>query len=305
MPSTISIVIVSWNVSQLLRSCIRSIYASEGNFNLEIVVVDNNSSDDTVPIVKSEFPDVVLICNKTNPGFARANNQGFKIAKGEYIFILNPDTEIDKNCIAFLLQAIESSDEIGMAGPKLIYNDGRIQHTCARKLPSLKFYLLNKVFRLRGREKNETSDYYSYKKYIEAISGAAMFISARLLFDIKMFREDYIHCGEDIDLCYRIGLNNKKIIFVPEAIVIHYAGQSSKQDIVRSGINTFISQQKYYYYTKGKLEGILFRIIVSLIQMPVDFLVSVFKYLSGKIDKNEFNKRITLILKTLAWKPIN
>jgi len=302
---TISIVIVSWNVSQLLRNCIRSIYASKGDFNLEIIVVDNNSSDDTTVVIKKEFPDVVLICNKTNLGFARANNQGFKIAKGEYIFILNPDTEIDKNCITFLLKALLSSPEIGMTGPKLLYKDGNIQYACARKLPNLKSFLFNQSLRLNRLFRNNEKEYNrSVPGFVQAISGAAMFIKKDFLVSIGMFNDEYIHCGEDLELCFRVINQNKKILYVPDARVIHYEGKSSKQNYVRTGVNMNISVQKYYLHTQGKLASIAFRSIICFIQIPVDLTTGGIKFMTGRISKKDFIARLRLAWKTLKWEPL-
>ncbi len=302
---TISIVIVSWNVSQLLRNCIRSIYASEGQFNLEIIVVDNNSSDDTTVMIKKEFPGVLLICNKTNPGFAKANNQGFKIAKGEYIFILNPDTEIDKNCIALLLKALKSSAEIGMTGPKLVFDNGKIQSTCARKLPDLKSYLLNQSLRLNRLVKFDEKEYdRSVPGFVQAISGAAMFIKKDFLINAGMFNDEYIHCGEDLELCYRVNNQNKKILYVPDAYVIHHEGQSSKQNFIRTGVNMNISVQKYYLHTQGKFASVAFRAMICFIEIPVNLTTAVVKFLTGGISKENFSARLKLAWKTLQWKPL-
>ncbi len=135
---TVSVVIVSWKVKRYLLNCLKSIYASDYPGKIEIIVVDNNSKDGTIEAISKTYPNVKLIASKENLGFARGNNLGFKEAKGDYIYILNPDTLIPKNNISILADYLTTHPDVGMTGPKVLFEDGSIQLTCARKFPNLK-----------------------------------------------------------------------------------------------------------------------------------------------------------------------
>jgi len=305
----LSIVIVSWNVKELLGGCLRSIIETVHNIEYEIVVVDNNSSDGSVDFIKTNFPQVVLIENFDNRGFASANNQGFKAANGEYIFILNPDTVVKSDAISILLKQIKTLSKAGIVGPKLILGDGKTQFACARKLPTLLNVSLLQGFSIGNIPvfgkyfKKRMAFPYNYNKLeqVEAISGASMLMKKDLLFQVGLFDEDFLHGGEDIFLCNKITEFGKKIYYIPECEIIHFHGQSAKQDKARVFFNNIKSDRTYFNKTNGYTAGKIYHYMVLFILMPRMFMSSNIKYFLKLIDKNEYRNRMNILQKIINW----
>ena len=286
----LSIVIVNWNVKDFLRDCINSIIENAFGFNYEIIVADNASSDGSVEYIKSHFPKVVLIQNNQNLGFAKANNQCFKIAKGEYIFILNPDTIVLENSIQLLLSSIKSDKEVGMIGPKILNKKSKdtlvssIQWTSARKYPNLmkdifiEFLQLHKLPLIGAWLLRYLQFPYDYNKeqYVNAISGAAMIIKKKNLIELGGFDEQFLHGGEDVYLCRQINKSHK-LVYCPKAHIIHFSGQSSKHSIVSSSVKNYISNAIYYRKVKSKGYSIVYKASLLLIFIPIRIGIGIFK----------------------------
>lgn len=203
----LSIVIVSWNVKDLLKKCLTSIYENSQNISFEIFVVDNASSDGTVQMVKDEFPQVYLIENKKNLGFAKASNQGAKIARGRYLFFLNNDTKIDKKALVKLVEKMQKDKKIGICGCQVRSYDGR------------------RVF-----HKGIGVDIFGYPivwKKTFYVEGSALMIRKSLFKKLGGFDDDYFMFHEDIDLCWRCWLLGFKVVAVPSATVYHFVGAAS------------------------------------------------------------------------------
>ena len=146
----LSIIIVSYNVKDYIKQCIRSIYRSGLSENsFEIIVIDNDSHDGTVDDIKNYFDDIHIIENNVNEGFSKAVNKGIKIAKGNFICLINPDVIIKENTFSVLMDYLESNSNVGCVGPKIINADGSIQHSCKRSFPTP----LNAIFRLFSLDK--------------------------------------------------------------------------------------------------------------------------------------------------------
>lgn len=306
----VSIVIVSWNVSNLLDNCLESVLRQVNGFDYEIIVVDNASSDDTVEVIRNKYPQIKVLVNEENLGFARANNQGFKIARGKYIFILNPDTILIDRALNILLDYMNSNPKVGAAGPKIINSSGSIQTTCAWLLPSLARTLFCTSMRLHkipvfGHyfNKRYISPYqYNVTQTVEAISGAAMLVRGEIITSNGGFREVYFHTGEDVDLCYRIQKQGWKIAFVSEAAIIHLAGQSSKQARVRTAINGKLSVEQYYKNCVSDSSASLYRLIVKVIDIPVTMLISVIKFALGKMSVSDMSEAFAIARGLWKWK---
>ena len=133
----LSVIIVSYNVREDLRECLKSVYASEKSEGLQVIVVDNVSKDDTVQMVQQEFPQVELICNHENLGFPKANNQALAAARGTFTLFLNPDTVVMPDTLSTCVRYLREHADIGLLGCKVLYPDGSIQYECARNFPSL------------------------------------------------------------------------------------------------------------------------------------------------------------------------
>jgi GT2 family glycosyltransferase len=249
----LSIVIVSWNVESLLKKCLQSIYENQGDLSLEVFVVDNNSSDQTVAMIQSKFPEVKLIKNKKNEGFARANNQAIKQARGEYVLLLNPDTEIVDKALDKSLRFMKDSPRCGIMGPKMLFADKSVQPS-VRNLPTVWpiFLMLLKVPKilphLKSIDKYLSVGFdYSRLQEVKQVMGAYMFMSKQALDEVGLLDERFFIWFEEVDLCKRMLDNGKIIMYNPEVVIIHHGGESfSQQGVVKKQLAFFKSAYKYF-----------------------------------------------------------
>ena len=243
---SVSIVIVNYNVNDLILACLKSIYEfSDKALKIEIIVVDNNSHDDSCEAIKSNFPGVILVENKSNDGFPKANNQGFRIASGDLIFMLNPDTEFVEDSISKMLSFFSKEKNIDILAPKLLNSDKTNQQSIWR-YPSLKsvFCEMNYLsFWLKKKnylDKNKAENFE-----IESCSGAAILFKKNILKQIGSLDETMFWI-EDIDFCYRANKSNLKLIYFPETKIIHHIGQSAKKNYKISLSNQIFNKIKFF-----------------------------------------------------------
>ncbi len=236
MSPDISIVILNYNVKAFLEQCLMAIERARHNFKIEIFVVDNASVDGSQAMVKKRFPQVHLIENKKNLGFARANNQALKLARGKYAFILNPDTLIQEDTLLILKSFLDTHPDVGAVGCKLINPDGSFQIGSRRSLPTpwvafSRIIGLSRIFpnsKLFGRY-NMTYLDPNLECEVDVLSGSLLFVRMDTMRKVGYFDEDYFMYGEDIDLCYRIKKAGYGIFYTPTTKAIHYSGESTKK----------------------------------------------------------------------------
>lgn len=235
----LSIVIVNYNVKYFLSNCLLSVFKALEGIESEVFVVDNNSTDQSIEMVESQFPQAITIANKFNAGFSKANNQAIELAKGEYIILLNPDTVVEEDCFIRCIEYMDAHQEAGGMGIKMIDGAGRFLPESKRGLPtpSVAFYKIFGLSRLFPRSKrfgkyhlgyigeNETSE-------IEVMSGAFMLLRKKVTDIIGGLDEAFFMYGEDIDMSYRIIKAGYKNIYFPEARIIHFKGESTKKSSV-------------------------------------------------------------------------
>ncbi len=232
----LSVVIVNYNVEYFLEQCIHSVLAASKGLDVEVFMVDNDSVDGSVQMVKERFPSVKVIDNKENLGFSKANNQAMRLAKGEYILLLNPDTVIEEDTLRKCLDFMDAHPEAGGLGVKMVDGKGIILPESKRGLPTPEtaFYKitgLNKIFPSSKR----INRYYlghlpmDETHEIEILSGAFMFMRKTVLDKVGLLDEAFFMYGEDIDLSYRIILGGYKNYYLPETSIIHYKGESTKK----------------------------------------------------------------------------
>lgn len=232
----LSIVIVNYNVKHFLEQCLISVYNASTNINTEIFVVDNNSVDGSCAMVKERFPHVHLIENKDNRGFSYANNQAIKIATGQYILLLNPDTVVEEDCFRKCISFIDKTPDAGGLTVKMIDGKGRFLPESKRALPTPKvsFYKIVGLTNLFPKSKIFARYYLGHLSHeeineIEILPGAFMFLRKDTLDKSGYLDEDYFMYGEDIDLSYRITKAGYKNYYFPETTIIHYKGESTKK----------------------------------------------------------------------------
>lgn len=235
----LSIIIVSYNVKFYLMQCLQSIRQSQGSHEYEIIVVDNHSRDDSVKYVKRHFPEVVLIDNMHNVGFARANNQGIACAHGDYILLLNPDTLLGEDVLASCLDFMESHPAAGGIGVKMLTANGRKAMESRRGIPTplTSFFKMSGLCARFPRSKVFAKYYMSYLPWdtpqqIEIISGAFCMMRKEVLDRAGWLDEDFFMYGEDIDLSYRLLKSGAENWYLPLSI-LHYKGESTKKSSFR------------------------------------------------------------------------
>lgn len=229
----LSISIASWNVRDLLKKCLESIFKEKRGLNVETIVVDNNSNDGTLAMVKSSFPEVKLIENKSNLGFAAANNQAIKVSKGKYVLLLNPDSIISSNALGKMVEIMESYPKAAALGCKLLLPDGSVQRSC-RSFPTpvsmLSSYMpfLNLISKSCREYRMLDFDYNSFRE-VDQPMGACLMLRMDAIKDVGLLDENFFLYFEEVDWCFRAKAAGWKVYFTPEAQVIHYGKQSSKQ----------------------------------------------------------------------------
>ena len=239
----LSVVIVNYNVQHFLEQCLNSVFKAaqalltyNSSFETEVFVVDNNSVDGSISMLREQFQHVVLIENHDNVGFSKANNQAISIAKGEYILALNPDTLIEEDTFIKTINYLDKNKQIGGLGPKMIDGKGRFLAESKRALPTpwVAFYKIFGLSSLFPKSKKFGKYHLSYLPEneindIEILAGAFMLMRKTVLNEIGYFDERFFMYGEDIDLSYRILLSGAKNVYFPDTTVIHYKGESTKK----------------------------------------------------------------------------
>ena len=255
----LSVIIVSYNVKDYIKQCIRSIYKSNlDNDLLEVIVIDNDSYDGTVQDIQSSFPNVSIIENKSNKGFAKAVNVGIKQSNGDFICLLNPDVIIKDNTFSTLIEYLESNKNTGCIGPKVLNVDGTVQHSCKRSFPTplnavFRLFSIDKIFpksKIFGKYNLTYLDVNKIHK-VDAISGAFMMFNKKIVTEIGLLDENFFMFAEDIDFCYRIKNKGYDIIYNPNAEIMHYKGESVKS-APYDMVNIFYNAMEIYFKKYSK-----------------------------------------------------
>jgi len=235
----LSVIIVNYNVCHFLEQTLLSVRKASTGLNVEVIVVDNNSVDSSVEMVKAKFPEVALILNKKNTGFSCANNQAIQIAKGEYVLLLNPDTVVEEDTFAKCCNFMDKHPEAGALGVKMVDGKGNFLPESKRGLPTpwVAFYKIFGLARLFPKSRKFGRYHLGYldpcdTNEVEVLSGAFMFIRKTALDRAGLLDEDFFMYGEDIDLSYRIIKAGYKNYYFPETRIIHYKGESTKKTSV-------------------------------------------------------------------------
>lgn len=227
----LSIIIVNWNTAALLQDCLASLFAASlpPASSIEVIVVDNASSDNSIAIVQQHFPTVHLIPNQENVGFARANNQGIAISQGRYILLLNSDTVMPPATLAGLLTFMDTTPDAGACSPRLQRPDGQPQAFAFGGDPTPLYLLRRGLYRLLLRR--GLHDWYtSHTQFVNWVSGACLLLRRNAIEQTGGLDENIFMYFEDNDLCLRIRQAGWKVYYHPQVSVIHIGGQSLKQN---------------------------------------------------------------------------
>ncbi|MGH9547851.1 MAG: glycosyltransferase family 2 protein [Terriglobales bacterium] len=232
----LSILIVSWNTRDLLRACLTKLQAELSSLaSTEVFLVDNASADGSASMVASEFPWVQLIQNETNRGFAAANNQALKLAGGDFVLLLNPDTEVYPGALSTLIEFMNTHPRAAIVAPQLINSDGTVQRSC-RQFPTFlaMSYELIGLSRLfpnvhRFREYKMLDWEHDDERQVDQPEGACLLLRRAVIDEVGVLDEGFFMLFEEVDWCYRIKQAGWEIWFTPSARVLHHYGQSIKQ----------------------------------------------------------------------------
>ncbi len=228
----LSVIIVNWNLCELIKECIHSLHSTIKDMTFEIIVVDNASSDNSVEMLKQDFPEVITVTNNKNIGFGKANNQACKMSQGKYLLLLNPDATVLPTSVEKMLHILKTQEEVGLVGPKILNSDDTIQKACLRKYPSLirELQYLLRLDRFLTDKRLLTSG-LNYEKAQEAnvISGSCMLLSRDVFEQSGRFDERFFMYGEDVDLCRSVWESGWKVLYYHKAVVQHNAHSASKK----------------------------------------------------------------------------
>jgi GT2 family glycosyltransferase len=249
----VSIIIVSWNTKKLLSECLDSISAYSDGYSIETMVVDNHSTDGTLDLLRVQYPQVRVVVNDDNIGFARANNQGVGLTAGEYVLLLNSDAMLTPGALRSLMELAQSHPKAGMVGARLAYPNDRFQASHS-PIPTLRqeFLILSGLGRVfygssypsAGPEEEKGPQKVGY------VEGACMLAARKAYLDVCGLDEGYFMYAEDVDICFAMQKKGWEVWYQPVAKIIHVGSASSKDrkpqreaDLYRSRVRFF---RKYY-----------------------------------------------------------
>ncbi len=297
----LSIIIVNWNTKRYLLRCLESVFDSEKRNAWEVTVIDNGSQDGSAKEVKKSFPNIRLIANEENCGFARATNQGIQHSSGRYVLLLNPDTEVRKSSIERLLAFMDAYPDTGITGVQLINGDGSKQNSIAN-FPSLATELLNKsllrwVFprRFPGKERA-----YLEPKEVESVIGACMLVRREAIDRVGMLDEDYFLFFEETDWCYRMRKAGWKVFHLPQSEVVHFQGKGAEIRKREAKVEYYRSRYHFFRKNRGELQYIL--LLLGLVtKLKVEILSLFMGCLLTFFLIRKWRQRLSIYLYLLVW----
>ncbi|AWB46177.1 glycosyl transferase family 2 [Paenibacillus sp. CAA11] len=232
----LSIIIVNFNTCDMTMDCLNSVYNSKIEFNYEVILVDNHSSDGSPEMIPKQYPQVKFIANKDNLGFAKANNQGMGIASGRYVLLLNSDTIVQPDTFQNMIRFMDNAPDVGAAGCKVILPDGSLDRACKRgnPTPSASFYyafgfskMFPKVPKFNQYQLGYLDPNDSYP--VDCLVGAFMIVRKEVIEQVGGLDEEYFMYGEDIDWCYRIKQAGWNVYYKGDTYIVHYKGGSARR----------------------------------------------------------------------------
>lgn len=237
----LSVVIVVYNVRDLLAACLASLYASRGPLAVEVCVVDNASQDGSAALVRARFPEVALIACDANRGYARANNLALERASGRHILLLNPDTVLPPDGLRTLVRLLDEDPTLGAVGPKLVRPDGSLDLACRRSFPTPEVALYRMLGLSRRFPRSRRFARYNLTYLdpdepadVDAVVGACMAIRGTALRQVGLLDERFFMYGEDLDLAFRLKQHGWRVRYEPSVVVLHHKGASSRQASLRA-----------------------------------------------------------------------
>jgi hypothetical protein len=282
----VSVVVVNWNTQDILRDCLRSIYEQCSEIDLEVIVIDNASTDGSVEMVKKDFPQVTLIENSKNRGFAAANNQGIDISKGRYVLLLNSDTVVLDNAIAKTAAFADSHPEAAVVGCRVLNPDRTLQPTCFM-FPSILNMLLSSTYLYKLFPKNkffgrERMTWWNRNdiREVDVVTGCFMLVRQDAIKKVGSMDEQYFMYGEETDWCYRFKQAGWKMLFTPCAEIIHLGGQSAQKRATTMVVQlrkSILQFMKKHYGPLIYRIACLLTVIFLAVRLPIWSVIALFQ----------------------------
>lgn len=303
----ISVIIVSWNTRQLLERCLESVCASDaGSADVELLVVDNGSSDGSPEMVTSRFPSVRLVANGDNVGFVRANNLAIGMATGDYLLLLNPDTELIGGAIQEMVRYADMHPEVGVVGPQLLNSDGSLQSSRRRFPTRATAFLESTVLQRWFPNHSALRAYYvldrgdDQTQEVDWVVGAGLLVRTAATRQVGSMDEGYFMYSEELDWCRRLKAAGWKVVYHPAARLIHHGGQSSDQDLLHRHTRFQHSKCRYFEKYHGRSFAQLLRL--ALLGNYLFLLVEdVAKLLLLRRNRSMRRHRIGVLARVVAW----
>jgi len=288
----LSIVIVTWNVREELEQCLRSIDKNRPQALYEVLVVDNASADGTAEAIRERFPNVKLIVNSRNLGFAAANNQGIEHSSGQYVLVLNPDTIVHAGTLDGLVAFMDANQDVGACGPRLLNPDGTIQAS-VRRFPTLRstFYSYTAVrflglFRRHYKSWRMKRFGYDRQMDVDQVMGAALMVRRSALDQVGYMDEAFFMYYEEVDLCYRLKQAGWRIVFTPTAEITHLGGCSISQIQADKRILSLRSLLTFFRKHRGRRRMLIFAMFFKpavVAQDILNFLIAAATYVLASV----------------------
>lgn len=279
-PPRLSIIIISWNTCELLAGCLESIYRYPAGEAFDVWVVDNASSDASTDMLQKKYPQVRLITNPVNLGFAAANNQAARLTQGCYFLLLNPDTVLHVGCLATLCTHLDDHPQTGIAGPRILNPDGTLQ-VSAQPEPSLlrEIWRLFHLDRLASVSQYKPSFFDDQKpKAVDVLKGACLLLRRELTIENGLFDEQFFMYSEEVDLCTRVRKAGWRIDWVPAATITHYGGQSTRQNADDMFLELYRNKVKYFRKHTGAFRTSSYKALL--------YVASILRWLPSRLMAN-------------------
>ena len=265
-----SIIIVNWNTRELLARCLASIYQHPPRVPFEVIVVDNASSDGSAAMVRERFPQVRLIENQENVGFAKGNNQAIAASQGKYILLLNSDTVVLPQALNRLIDFIETHPRAGMAGPRLLNPDGSLQPSCT-PFPTLarEAWRLFHGYRIKPLAEYPMATWDEITpREVDVLMGACLLVRREVIDQIGLLDEAFFMYSEEVDWCLRTKRAGWLVWWVPQASVVHYGGQSSRQASEKMFLQLYRSKVLFFRKHYGPARTLAYKGLLALASLP-------------------------------------
>lgn len=302
----VSIVIVSWNTRKYLEECLTSLRTIDGNLSVKIIVADNASTDGTPEMIRTQFPEVILIETGANLGFAGGNNIGIKAASEKYVCLINSDVNVPADCLPKMYSYMEQQPTIGLLGPGMLQTDGRV-HRSGMRFPTLWSVFLRalfldsllKGFRVFGGflmkdfRFDRTTD-------IDVLNGWFWMARREALNQVGPLDDRFFMYGEDVDWCKRFHLAGWRLVFYPEARALHYGGASSSNAPSRFLVEKQCANLQYWKKYHGRASSFIYHLI-SYLHFTVRAAGWGIVYLTQRSSRHRAQVEIQQYLKCLRW----